>query len=78
MARRYPERAALLQAGVLGENLSTRGWTEESVCIGDPFRIGTALVQLSQPRRLLPPTTPVGLSWTCQRAHPRYAFGHFF
>ncbi|NMG31878.1 MOSC domain-containing protein [Aromatoleum evansii] len=51
LALRYPERAALLQAGVLGENLSTRGWTEESVCIGDLFRIGTALVQLSQPRR---------------------------
>lgn len=51
LARRYPERAAVLQAGVLGENLSTHGWTEESVCIGDLFRVGTTLVQLSQPRR---------------------------
>jgi MOSC domain-containing protein YiiM len=51
LAQRYPERAGMLQAGVLGENLSTRGWTEHNVCIGDVFRVGSALVQLSQPRQ---------------------------
>ncbi|NMG77390.1 MOSC domain-containing protein [Aromatoleum diolicum] len=51
LAQRYPERAGMLQAGVLGENLSTRGWTEDNVCIGDLFRVGSALVQLSQPRQ---------------------------
>ena len=34
----------------MGENISTPDWDEESVCIGDVFRMGTARVQLSQPR----------------------------
>lgn len=50
LAQRFPGCAGMLQPGVLGENLSTRGWTEETVCIGDLFRVGTALLQLSQPR----------------------------
>lgn len=33
-----------------GENLSTLGVTEEGVCIGDVWRWGTALLQVSQPR----------------------------
>lgn len=51
LAQRFPGRADILQPGVLGENLSTHGWTEESVCIGDLFRVGSALVQLGQPRQ---------------------------
>ncbi|NMG46375.1 MOSC domain-containing protein, partial [Aromatoleum toluvorans] len=50
LAQRFPHSAAILKPGTLGENLSTRGWTEETVCIGDLFRVGTALLQLSQPR----------------------------
>ena len=50
LAARYPAIAALLVPGNLGENLSTRGWTEDNVHVGDEFRIGTARVQVSQPR----------------------------
>lgn len=34
----------------MGENLSTEGLTEESVCIGDTFQLGEATIQVSQPR----------------------------
>lgn len=37
--------------GAFGENLSTLGLTEETVCVGDIFRIGTATVQVSQGRQ---------------------------
>lgn len=36
--------------GAVGENLTTRGLDEESVCIGDVLRVGTCLLQVSQPR----------------------------
>jgi MOSC domain-containing protein YiiM len=43
---------ALLDApGAFGENLSTQGWTEENVCIGDVLRFGDALLQVSQGRQ---------------------------
>lgn len=38
-------------AGAFGENLSTQGPTEAEVCIGDRFRLGTALVEVSQARQ---------------------------
>ncbi|GMU22823.1 MAG: sulfurase [Phycisphaerae bacterium] len=34
-----------------GENLTTAGLLESSTCIGDTLRIGSALVQVSQPRQ---------------------------
>ncbi|CAG2127195.1 Protein YiiM [Cupriavidus yeoncheonensis] len=37
--------------GAFGENLSTTGLTEAEVCIGDCFRLGTALVEVSQARQ---------------------------
>jgi len=37
--------------GAFGENLSTQGLTEANICIGDRFRIGTALVEVSQARQ---------------------------
>ncbi len=44
--------ADLLEApGAFGENLSTLGLTEEVVCVGDVFRIGTATLQVSQARQ---------------------------
>lgn len=49
--RRWHHLADLLVPGVLGENLSTTGFDEHRVCIGDIFRIGSARVQLSQPRQ---------------------------
>lgn len=42
----------LLQChGAFGENISTRGLTEETVCIGDRWRLGTAVVEVSQGRQ---------------------------
>lgn len=50
MAEEWPQCAGLLAAGVLGENISTRGMTEHDLCIGDILRLGGARVQVSQPR----------------------------
>ena len=36
--------------GQFGENLTTEGLLENEVCIGDTFRIGEAVVQVTQPR----------------------------
>ena len=49
-AREFPEQAELFVAPALGENLSTDGLTESNVYIGDIFRWGEALIQVSQPR----------------------------
>lgn len=37
--------------GAFGENVSTAGLTEDTVCIGDRWRLGTALVEVSQGRQ---------------------------
>jgi MOSC domain-containing protein YiiM len=37
--------------GAFGENVSTFGLTENDVCIGDRFRMGTALLEVSQGRQ---------------------------
>jgi MOSC domain-containing protein YiiM len=37
--------------GAFGENVSTRGLTEDMVCIGDRWRMGTAIVEVSQGRQ---------------------------
>lgn len=50
--RDHPQLGARLEApGAFGENLSTRGLTEDAVCIGDIFRLGRALVQVAQGRQ---------------------------
>ncbi|QFU15987.1 MOSC domain-containing protein [Microvirga thermotolerans] len=52
-----PTPTVLDAPGAFGENLSTRGadgetaMTEETVCVGDVYRIGDALVQVSQGRQ---------------------------
>ncbi len=38
-------------AGAFGENFSTRDLTEETVCIGDQWQIGTAIFEVSQGRQ---------------------------
>lgn len=49
---RYPELAPQLdRAGRFGENISTKGLCEADVCIGDVFRLGSAVVQISQGRQ---------------------------
>jgi MOSC domain-containing protein YiiM len=39
-----------LPYGVFGENLTTEGLAEETVYIGEQFRIGSAVLQVTQPR----------------------------
>jgi len=39
-----------MHPGAFGENFSVDGADETSVCLGDVFRVGTTLVQVSQPR----------------------------
>jgi len=46
--RELPE--AVLPWGMFGENLTTEGLREDDACIGDQFRIGNALVAVTQPR----------------------------
>lgn len=50
LAALRPALASLLRPGLLGENLSTTGWTEHEVCVGDIFILGEARVQVSEPR----------------------------
>lgn len=40
-----------LQPGSFGENFTTEGLLETDVCIGDVYKVGEALVQISQPRQ---------------------------
>jgi len=54
----YPQWEAVLgeidllqRPGAFGENISTLGWTEESLCIGDRLRLGSALVEVAQGRQ---------------------------
>jgi MOSC domain-containing protein YiiM len=49
-AREFPEQAELFCAPAFGENLSTAGLTEKNVFIGDIYRWGNALIQVTQPR----------------------------
>ncbi|MHA6333258.1 MOSC domain-containing protein [Qipengyuania sp. CAU 1752] len=37
--------------GSMGENVATSGVSEHDVCIGDRFRLGSALVEITQPRQ---------------------------
>lgn len=39
------------EIGTFGENLAPSGLTEEQVCIGDVFRLGPTLIQISQIRQ---------------------------
>ena len=49
--RRESAHADLRDVGTFGENVSTLGLTEDDVCIGDRFRFGTVLVEVSQARK---------------------------
>ena len=48
--------------GAFGENISTRGLTESAVCLGDTFRLGTVLLQVSQARQ---PCWKLNLRFDC-------------
>lgn len=49
--REFGEHPLLGEPGAFGENLSTTGWTEETVHIGDVVRFGSAVMQISQGRQ---------------------------
>ena len=66
-AEHYPDwRAALGKTeasfpyGAFGENFTLLGMAEDGVCIGDIYTVGTALVQVSQPRM---PCWKLGRRW---------------
>lgn len=46
-----PQHAPLLQPGAFGENLTIDGEAEEIVCLGDVVGIGSATLQICQPRQ---------------------------
>lgn len=49
---RFPARAdRFAKAPAFGENLSTEGWTEGDLCIGDQIAWGTARLEVSQGRQ---------------------------
>lgn len=50
LAQAFPHSAQALVPGSLGENISALHLSEQNVHIGDVFQIGSALVQVSQPR----------------------------
>jgi MOSC domain-containing protein YiiM len=49
-----------LEGGGFGENLTVTGFAEPDVCIGDTLRVGTALLQISQPRQ---PCSNINRRW---------------
>ncbi len=50
-AARTPDHPLLNAAGAFGENISTMGLCEGDVCIGDRFRLGSAMIEISQGRQ---------------------------
>lgn len=50
LAAAFPERAAQLLPGSMGENISAAGWDETQVAIGDVFALGEARLRICQPR----------------------------
>ncbi len=46
----YPQHAARLTPGALGENLTFSDWSETDVCIGDVVAVGSAELCVTQPR----------------------------
>lgn len=50
-SERLGAHALLAAPGAFGENISTEGIVEREACIGDRFRLGSALVEISQGRQ---------------------------
>ena len=50
-SEKMPDQPLLGAAGAFGENISTTGLDEHTACIGDRYRLGTALVEISQGRK---------------------------
>jgi MOSC domain-containing protein YiiM len=52
-----------VNCGAFGENFTTEGLLETQICIGDRFRIGSAIVEVSQPRQ---PCWKLSRRWGCK------------
>ncbi len=50
LKKTFPDAAHKFIPGSIGENISTTGVTEKELCVGDIFRLGTALIQVTVPR----------------------------
>ena len=50
-ALEFPQHADKFVAGGVGENLTIDGWTEADLCVGDVHAIGSARLQVCQPRQ---------------------------
>ena len=49
--KEYPQHVDKFQPGGVGENLTIQGQDESNVCIGDIVKIGSAKLQVTQPRQ---------------------------
>ena len=49
-----------LEGGGFGENLTVTGFAEADTCVGDTLRVGSALLQVSQPRQ---PCSNINRRW---------------
>jgi MOSC domain-containing protein YiiM len=50
-SRAFPDLAGQFVSGAMGENLTVAGLQESGICPGDVHAIGSALLQVCQPRR---------------------------
>jgi len=50
-AAEFPELASAFRGGAMGENLTVAGIDETAICVGDVHAVGSALLQVCQPRR---------------------------
>ncbi|MFT5837738.1 MAG: MOSC domain-containing protein YiiM [Flavobacteriales bacterium] len=48
--KRYPLLHKKTKSGMIGENLSATHMNEHSVCIGDIYKVGDTILQISSPR----------------------------
>jgi MOSC domain-containing protein YiiM len=50
-AAEFPQLAANFTSGAMGENLTIGGMDETAICVGDVHEVGSALLQVCQPRQ---------------------------
>jgi MOSC domain-containing protein YiiM len=50
-AAEFPQLASHFTNGAMGENLTVSGMDEKAICVGDIHEVGTALLQVCQPRQ---------------------------
>ncbi|HWY60417.1 MAG TPA: MOSC domain-containing protein [Rhizomicrobium sp.] len=50
-AAKFPKLAPAFQGGAMGENLTVAGMNETDICVGDIHAVGSALLQVCQPRQ---------------------------